>query len=421
MRIMGKRLFKWGTLLKAAGLSISLLLAGFAPVAVAMETSGIVSADDLYYKDSNTYVQHILTTRVRLDLEKLNESGTLAFHFDGSNRVRLGSKTTTSTSKNQRLDTAYIENNGKYLYLAAGRLLPKELYVERVDGVNAVYSLTGSFGIGLFGGLKPDPYTDAFNSSFTGAGIYGYYRSVTVSGSAAYVYNGYKGATDRQYVYGQVSYNPASQVSVYATGTADINPENRKVKLVNGIMELSWRPDFNAAFSVGVNTFRSIKFYRSMLFAVDDSRQQSVYINANYRIYGKFNIYGRVERQHRHSSVDEGSQNFNSYRAGFNTDDILGSGVAMDMNASFANGYGSRHNTYNVEVSRLNWEVLQVIAHASYMQNWYGYINSDNILAYGLSGYLYLKKNWSFSLSFEREQGKDSVTNRLMTRIAFRF
>jgi hypothetical protein len=420
MRKMINR-FNMRSLVKAFGLTLLLLFAVFTAYSVAMETSGIVSVDDFYYKDSNTYVQHLLTTRVRLDLTKLNESGTLAFHFDGRDRVRLGSKTTTSTSKNERIDILYLENNGKRFYLAAGRLLPKDLYIERIDGVNAIYNLSVNSGIGLFGGLRPDPYTDAFNSSFTAAGVYGYYRSSTLTGNLAYVYNGYKGAVDRQYVYGQASYNPASQVSVFATATADINPVNKKIQLVNGIMELSWRPDFNAAFSVGFNTFRSTRFYKSMLFAVDDSRQQAYYINANYRIYGKYNVYGRVERQHRHSSVDESSQNFNSYRAGFNTDDILGSGVSIDMNASTANGYGSKHNTYNVDISRLNWEVLQVVAHASYMQNWYGYINSDNILAYGLSSYLYLKNNWSFSFSFEREQGKDSVTNRLMTRIAFKF
>lgn len=421
MRTMIKRRLSAGSLIKAAGLSLSLLLTVFTADSGAMETSGMVSAEDFYYKDSNAYVQHLLTTRVRFDLTKLNESGTLALHFDGSNRVRLGSKTTTSTSKNQRLDTLYVENDGKRFYLAAGRLLPKDLYIERIDGVNAIYKLSVNSGIGLFGGLRPDPYTDTFNSSFTAAGIYGYYRSATVSGNMAYVYNGYKGATDRQYLYGQASVNPTTQVSVFATATADINPVNKKIQLVNGIMELSWRPDFNAAFSVGFNTFRSTRFYKSMLFAVDDSRQQSYYINANYRIYGKYNVYGRVERQHRHSSVDEGSQNFNSYRAGFNADDVMGSGVMFDMNASTANGYGSKHNTYNVEVSRLNWEVFHVIAHASYMQNWYGYINSDNILAYGLSSYLYIKRDWTISFAFEREQGKDSVTNRLMTRVAFKF
>ncbi|MBI5587367.1 MAG: hypothetical protein HY889_03260 [Deltaproteobacteria bacterium] len=408
-------------LIKASGMTLCLLFGLFAPKAHAMDTSGLLSVDDSYYKASDTYVQHLLTTRVRFDLTKLNESGTLAFHFDGRDRVRLGSKTVTSSTKNERIDTLYLENNGKHFYLAAGRLLPKELYVERVDGANAVYQLSVNSGIGLFGGLRPDPYTDAFNSTFTAGGIYGYYRNATVSGNLAYVYNGFKGDVDRQYVYAQTSYNPVQQVSVYATATADINPENKKVKLVNGIMELSWRPDFNTGVTVGVNSFSAIKFYKSMAFAVDDSRQQAYYINANYRIYGRYNVYGRVERQHRHSTVDPGSQNSNSYRAGFNTDNILDSGVAMDLNASTASGYGSKHNTYNAELSRLNWEALQIVLHASYLQNWYGYINSDNIFAYGASGYLYVKRRWSFSLSFDREQGKDTVTSRLMTRISLRF
>jgi len=419
--MMIKRFLNPVAVIKGTCLSLSLVFSVFTADSVAMVTSGMVSVEDFYYKDTNTYVQHLLTTRVRLDLEKLNDSGTLSLHFDGRDRVRLGSKTTTSTSKNERIDTLYIENTGKYLYLAAGRLLPKNLYIERVDGVNTAYDLAVGTGIGLFAGLRPDPYTDAFNTDFTAGGVYGYFRSTSASGSVAYVYNGYKGSTDRSYIYAQVSYNPPSQVSGYATATADINPDNHKVQLVNGIIEASWRPDFNAAFTLGFNTFRSTRFYKSMAYSVDDSRQQSIYINANYRAFGKLNFYGRVERHHRHSSVDEGSQNFNSYMAGFNTDDILGSGVSMDMNASTANGYGSKHNTYNVDISRLNWEILQLNAHLSYMQNWYGYINSDNILAYGLTGYMYWSKSWSFSLSLEREQGKDSVTNRLMTMIAFKF
>lgn len=412
---------KMRSLMKLGGATLGLLFGLFTSNAGAADTNGLVSVEDFYYKDSRSFVQHLLTTRLRLDLTKLNDSGTLAFHFDGRDRVRFGSKTTTSTSKNERIDTAYIENNGKSFYLAAGRLLPRELYVERVDGVNIVYQGAGNAGVGVFGGLRPDPYTDAFNRKFTAAGLYGYYRNSIVSGNLAYVYNGFKGATDRQYIYGQTTVYPTSTVSAYATATADINPNNRKIQLVNGIVELSWRPDFNTGISVGYNNFRSIRFYKSMLFAVDDSRQQAYYINANYRIYGRYNVYGRVERQHRFSSVDSSSQNFNSYRAGLNVDNIYDSGVSFDVNASTSNGFGSKHNTYSVEISRLNWEVLQVVLNASYLQNWYGFINSDNILAYGVSGYLFVKKKWSFSLSFDREQGKDSVTNRLMTRVSFTF
>lgn len=384
-----------------------------------METNGVFAVEDFYYKSSNLPTQNLLTTRLRLDLTKMNDSGTLAFHFDA--RDRLGSRAPTSTTENLRIDTAFIENNGTHYYLAAGRLLPKGLYVESVDGVNAVYQFYPDTGVGVFGGLRPDPYSFAFNTDFTTGGVYGYYRNATMSGSLAYVYNGYKGGTDRQYIYGQASYNPTQTISIFTTATADINPTGAKPKLVNGIAEVSWRPDFNTGITVGVNTFSSIKFYKSMVYAVDDSRQHSYYLNANYRIYGKYNVYGRVERQHRSASAGVAAQDINSFRAGFNTDNILDSGVSMDINASTSNGYGSTHNTYAMELSRLNWEVFQVVFNASYMQNIYSTTGNDNIIAYGMSGYLYLKKKWTISLAMDREQGKDTVTTRIMSRVALKF
>src|SRR3990172_1870350 len=54
------------------------------------EYHGLVSMDDYYSNDSSsTNDFHLLTTRVRLDADKLNKAGNIAFHFEGENGATL--------------------------------------------------------------------------------------------------------------------------------------------------------------------------------------------------------------------------------------------------------------------------------------------------------------------------------------------
>lgn len=116
-------------------------LAVLAPAAASgAEQHGFVSVEDYYSKYSNSlYTQHLLTTRLRLDVSKLNGSGDMSFHFDGRDRVSLGSDAYGGSGKEARIDALNLEYSPGGIYLAAGRLWPKEIPLERIDGVNISY------------------------------------------------------------------------------------------------------------------------------------------------------------------------------------------------------------------------------------------------------------------------------------------
>ncbi len=408
--------------IKKAPVLLAAYLAVTAAPAAGADINGYFSVDEFYSKDSSAaYDRSLLTSRLKLDVTKLNKAGTLEFHFDGSERVNLGSKDYAQSTSNDRIDVMNIAYEGQSFHLSAGRLWPKELAIERVDGLNAVLK-AGNFGIGLFGGLNPNPYTEAFTTDFTTAGAYAYYRNGGASAKLAFTHKGYKGGTDREYVYGEVSYFPEKGFSLYSSMTVDIDQLVTGAKLTNGIVELTYRPDYTKSVTVGYNQFRAFRLYKSMDYAIDDSRQEAYYISGNYRFLGKYTVYGRLERQSRYyPAVQTELKNATVLGGGFNAADLFGTRVNMDLNATFSDSYGSLHNTYTLQVDRLNWEVLQLIAHISYTQNEYGTTNNDNIWAFGAGAYLYLFKSWNVSASVDVEHGRFYDVSNFMTRVSRRF
>lgn len=398
------------------------LLFVFAKSSRAVQTEGFISLEDYYSKDStSSNDRHFFTTRVRLDLNKLNKAGTAGFHFDGRVRNEL-SASYSGTDKDIRVDILNFDYAGKSLYLSMGRLLPKEMGIETVDGVNLVYQ-KNRFGAGVFAGLRPNPYTDSSSSDFTSEGVYGFYNNESLSSSVAFVHNGYKGGTDRQYIYGQAMYSPWTRLLMFGTLTVDINPLTGDIQLTNGIGEVTYRPDDSKSFTVGYNQFRAFQYYKSTLFTdIENSRQDAYYLSANYRFKEKYMVYGRVEKQKRYfPSIEEDFRHMTSFRAGITGDNLLDTGVSMNASASVTDSFGSKYNAYNMEFSRLNWEILQVVVNAAYTQNLYGATSGGNIWSYGASGYLFIKRKWNVSLSYDREEGQDYVTDRLLSRVTFKF
>lgn len=405
--------------IKACAVALMLTLA-CGSGAYGAENSGMISVEDFYSKDSSSsYNQHFLTTRLRFDSNKIRS--VYGFHFDGRLRNDLKSTGSKSSAKNDRVETVYGDYTSSKLYLSVGRLYPKELYLERVDGLNLVIQRKNS-GYGFFGGLKPDPNTEAFNTSYTAGGAYAFFRNDKLNSAIALVHNGYKGGTDRQYVYGQASYNPNEKVSVYSTVTADLDQKKKKKpKLTNAIAELTYRPDFKKSFTIGYSQFRAYKLYKSMP-DVEDNRQQSFYAGTSYRFFEKYTAYARAEYQTMYyPSIEKKFSKGKSARVGLNGDNLLNTGVSVDLSASITDSFGSKHNVFAVEASRLNWEKLQTVLNVSYLQNQYGFVNSENIWTYGASAYYFPNRNWNFSFTFDREQGKTYTADRVLTRVTFKF
>lgn len=395
----------------------------FVPAGVCVaEQHGFVSVEDYYSNYSNSlYTQHLLTTRMRLDVSKLNSSGGMSFHFDGRDRLSLGSDAYGGSGKELRIDTLNFEYSPGRIYLAAGRLWPKDIALERIDGVNMAYQSHG-LGAGAFAGAHPDPYTEGFSTDRGAAGAYAFIRRDKGSADLAFTHNSYKGGTDRQYMFGQVSYSLPHQLLFYGTATADIDQHTNKPGLTSGIMELTYRPDFARSITAGYNQFSSVRLYKSM-DSFMDSRQTAYYLSGNYRFREKYGLYGRVERQ---TGVfpSTGLQPTKSigFRAGLSVEDVLGTGFNSDASMSRTDGDGFKLSAYRVEVSRMFRDYIQLMLNGSYSQSDYpatGY--GSDVWTYGAFTYLRFAKVWVVYLSYEREQGSDYSADRVMSSVSFKF
>lgn len=388
------------------------------------EYHGLVSLENYYTDDSSsTHDFNLLSTRIRLDANKFNKAGSLSFHFEGRERNNLASKDYNKHISSERIDTLNLEYTGiEGYYFAAGRLWPKELYVERVDGVNLM--LQGEkLGIGIFAGTKPNPYTEKFNSDFTTAGGYIFCRKEDLFANLAYIYSGYKGKTDREYIYGQSSFFPLKQIRLYGSFTVDINQFEEKSNLTNAMVELSYRPDYRKGLTFGYNQFRAYQLYRSMDFEIETSRQQSYYVQGDYRFRERYTLYGRYDLQTLHHNVfEEKMRSSSAYQIGLRNDNLLNQHISMDMNAILADSYSYSSNTFNVQFSRFFDDVFQLTLHSSYMTGAYDIADyTDNITTYDVSGYCTLSRRWTLSLSYEGRQAKDYHTNTILSRISWSF
>ncbi|HBI25019.1 MAG TPA: hypothetical protein DDX84_12665 [Nitrospiraceae bacterium] len=388
------------------------------------EYRGYIYMDDYYSNDSSSaYDFNILTTRMRMDVNKLKEIEGLSFHFDGREKNNFTSQDYSSRTKNTRIDTMNIEYSEKGRFnLSAGRLWPKELPTERVDGINILLNQNNS-GVGIFGGAKPDPYTEEFNSNFTSMGGYIYYHKVNLSANLAITQNEYKGDTDRQYMYTQLTYSPSEKINIYGSITADINQSTDNLDLTNLMIDLSYRPDNRKGLSFGYTQFRSFQLYSSMDFEIEKSQQQQYYVRGDYQFLDRYSIYGRYELQTLYYKlIEEELRDSDTYQIGIRDNNLLNQKIGLDINTTFVDSYSSNYITYNLQMSRIFNEVFQLNVNGSYMENSYeltGY--TDKITGYDISGYYTMNRWWNFSLSIEGRHAEEYDTSSIFTRISYRF
>lgn len=385
--------------------------------AEAAQLNGNVSLEDYYSSDTASGSRHALTSRLRFDLTKVGPSEKLAFHFDARQRFDLSGESSTS-SKEGRIDQAQLEYAGTSLYLSIGRLWPKDMPIEVVDGINAVYNW-GKTGAGVYVGYRPNPYTQSTTSEFTSVGFYLTHASDKLNAGAAVVENDYYGAADRQYFYGYATWTPLPSLFALGNITVDMS-NNGDLSLTNLITELTWRPDDVKSFTLGYNQFRAFKYQASSLFAdIDDSRQDGWYLGATYRLAQKYTVYGRVEMQKRFFPATESGQNdMLSYRAGVSGDNLFNTGVFLNLSASITDSYGSEYKAYSFDMSRMLGESFQLMVNGAYTENVYGAASVAEVTSFG-SSLFYMARRWNMSFGFDREQGGDYTTSRILTRVSF--
>ncbi|MBI5598147.1 MAG: hypothetical protein HY890_00235 [Deltaproteobacteria bacterium] len=357
-------------------------------------------------------------------MTKINQDGGLSFHFDGRDRLSLGPSDYNSNIESVLIDTLNIQYSGQRYYLSVGRLRPKDLPIENVDGINVLYR-PSALGMGFFAGSRPDPYTRAMNTDFLTAGAYLSYSKNDLASSLAFVHTAYKGGTDRQYLYGTLSYVPVNRTRFYGSVMADMNQTAGGLSPTNAIAELTYLPYDRMSLAAGYTQFRAIRYLRSMDFDINGTRQDAYYLSGNWRLGDRYAVYGRVERQSRYyqtAAAGTAPAHSNVLNMGLSADNLLDTGINMNLGASLTDNYSSRNDSYRMELSRLFHDFLQIVLSGSYMASNYEITKeTDNVYSLGAAGYVFISRNWNASASFDREQASGYSTDRLMTRLSYRF
>ncbi len=123
-----------------------------------------------------------------------------------------------------------------------------------------------------------------------------------------------------------------------------------------------------------------------------------------------------------YQAIQANLKDSDNYRIGLSGDNLLNTGINMNLSTFITDSYNSKNTAYNIELSRLTREWLQLILTSSWIHNKYDLNNYSNITrTYGVSGYLYISKRWNASLSYDHENGSYYTADRIALRTTAKF
>ncbi|MBI5814765.1 MAG: hypothetical protein HZB29_04060 [Nitrospinae bacterium] len=211
------------------------------------------SATTLYYR----YIQEGLLGEDKLSF---NLDGAARFSNNDYNDGIPGGRVIMANLKYRKL--------ADFADITIGRSFVEEFVSEMVDGVNAKIWLNNKNGFGLFGGARPDPYHDSFNTDYNAYGGYIFTRTDEFGASGGYAYDTYKGNKDRERANAFIYFMPAMegfhfQASVDMDNVDEEADGSSKIvtkgwDMTNALAQLNWRVSKAFVLSATYNEFRAI-------------------------------------------------------------------------------------------------------------------------------------------------------------------
>jgi hypothetical protein len=323
-------------------------------------------AGSIYNRDDDYSTHDYSITRFKLKLDASDFAGEdTSFHFKGSTRS-VGAADYNSAIPDQRIDKAYIQFNNLFSIVdtGLGRQLIKEIPSARVDGANLKINMGDGFGVGVFGGQSPDPYTDEFSGDYTTYGGYGFFKTPVAGASVGFVSNMYKGSEDVSFVSGSGYFTPSSVSRLYASGRSDHNIETGQYELTNLLVSLNYRPSRAARFTIAYNEYRAVKLYESMDYDINHDLQKTIRLSTNLRATSTTTIYGRFDTRTRESDNKSASL----YMVGLRQTDIL-NWFFLDLSYRGINYFTSEITQFYTAVGADIDGSLRIEFSVTYMQN----------------------------------------------------
>lgn len=302
--------------------------------AFGMDVTGRAS-ESLFLQNDDASSQNYNFIRTKLKLDATDVSGVdNSLHFDGS-YLSQGQYSYNGQIPTNRVDALNLRMDKLFLNtdVVLGRQMIDGLVGAKVDGALLEIHTGESSGLGLFGGTLPDPYTDAFASSYPTYGAYGFYRERTTGAALGYATSMYNGKEDQAYVFGSAYYSPSDAFNVNTTARLDNNQNGGSgFNVTNLLLSANYHWGWLAYMNLTYNQYRAVWYQQSMsmTYGLNLEMQQSVRVYGDYSVTKSAKIYADFDFRQR----DSDSKSASLYVLGFKDNDLMG---YLYYNAAYRN------------------------------------------------------------------------------------
>ncbi len=384
---------------------------------------------DYYSNDSGNFDYHVLSTRLKVYMRESDDS---RYYFKLDGRARL--KVSDNDVHNDIPEYKFYELWVGYKFpeqkvdLIAGRQHVQEMYNTNVDGINAKYRIRDYLGIGLFAGLAPDKYDYSFNSKFKTVGVYSFLDRDRYKLRFGFEKLYYDGKTDREYLSFKLFSDVNKKTWFNLLSSASINQVTDEIDIDNLSSNLLYKYSKDLRFSVYYNYYRAIRYFESSKkfitqndgsdsYYLDTNSQSRIGFRVNYRLRKQLTIYASMAYQQR--EIDD--ENATRFTGGIRKYDLYG--FNLSGRYTHINNFTSKSNEFNVEVSRLLLEKMDVSVYASHEQEELEIENgfTAGLLTYGASVYWSINRHYFLSMFLERYDEDDYDNTSLFTQAGYRF
>jgi len=250
----------------------------------------------------------------------------LSFNLDGSSRYSNMDYNSGIPANRLYMANLKVKKVAGYFDVTVGRSFVEEFVSESVDGLDLKMWFNAHSGIGLFGGLRPDPYTDKFNPDFNALGGYAFARTDEIGASAGYAFDTYKGKKDRERL-NAVVYIMPSMEDLHLQATLDMDNFDKETTssnasktgwdMTNLLVHANWRPAKGFALSGTYTEFRAINRQASYIeqrVEMLEEKYDVARVRAEGAVWNAVYIYGGMDMRNRHTDSKSASQMYAGIR-----------------------------------------------------------------------------------------------------------
>jgi len=270
--------------------------------------------------DTQNHRYTFTTARLKFKATEFTEKKNKIVNFEARTR-QAGSKDYGNDVPETRIEDANLELL-RLLYntdVILGRQFVRDSYGARVDGLTFRHYFAENSGIGIFGGLEPDPSKDSVASDFTTYGLFGFAQKKMYGINGGYTTSLYKGKEDKSYLYARGNMRPSRQLSLYGATRGDHKVKGGGYELTNLTASINYSFGRIARVGFAYSQFRAIKLYESVSYSINNEKQTTYRINGSIRPFRRTMLHGSYDNRVRESDNKSAS----SYLIGVRQSGIL--------------------------------------------------------------------------------------------------